>query len=94
MNMDWNVYIESLGPEPGAPVLDVEAVQQAGEERRAAAAAQDAAARDARDLGVLRSYEAAGLPLNRKKLPKSKPLNELAGYTIRRADVRRLWPER
>ena len=35
-NMDWDVYIDSLGPEPPQPDFDPDAVKAAGEERREA----------------------------------------------------------
>ena len=85
-NMDWDVYIDSLGPEPPAPEIDVAAVRRAAMERREAE-------HDAATIADLRAYKKAGLPLNRRGLPKSNPLRVLTGRYIARADVRRLWPQ-
>ena len=84
--MDWDVYIEGLGPEPPSPEIDVAAVRQAAMERRVAE-------HDSRILADLRAYKEAGLPLNRRGLPKSNPLRTLTGRYIARADVRQLWPQ-
>ena len=56
-NMDWDFYIDSLGPEPSAPEIDVVAVRRAAMERREAE-------QDAATIADLRAYKEAGLPLN------------------------------
>ena len=44
-------------------------------------------------MDVLRSYIAAGLPLNRNGLPPRKALNEHAGFRIEGWEKRECWPE-
>ena len=50
-------------------------------------------ARRSEVLEALRSYVAAGLPLNRNGLPPRKPLNEHAGFRIEGWEKRECWPE-
>ena len=63
-NMNWDVYIDSLGPEP---VFDPEPL-----ERVAAIKGTKGAARQA----AIQAYFNEGLPLNRKGKPRMKPLRE------------------
>ena len=50
-------------------------------------------ARRAEVLAALRSYVAAGLPLNRNGLPPKKALNDHAGFQIEGWEKRECWPE-
>ena len=94
--MDWNVYIESLGPEPPQPDWQVlEAVKVKAEAREAhsrdlaAARTQDTFERDTAILVALRSYDG---PRNKRGLPRTKPLREHAGIPdISNDEKRRLW---
>ena len=76
-NMNWDVYIDGLGPEPLMG------------DRAILVAVQDT--KDERILAALRSYTG---PLNRKGLPKRRPLEAHAGFYMERRDVKRLWPQR
>ena len=96
-NMDWDAYIEGLGPEPPLPDAAVVAAavgrQQAkasAEQAAKAAVVQQAANRDEEIRSVLRTYTG---PLNDRGLPRRRYLNAHAGFKISGADKRRIWPE-
>ena len=95
--MNWDAYIEGLGPEP--PLAD-EAVIAVVEERRRAKSANTERAEaeqveqsdesDKRIVAALRAYDG---PLNKRGLPPKRALNAHAGFPISGDDKRRLWPQ-
>ena len=79
-NMDWDVYIDSLGPEPPQPDFDTDAVNASVQRQE-----QVVTINPTRRLAIvaaLRSYMAAGLPLNKNYLPKRNLLNAHARFKI------------
>ena len=89
-NMDWDAYIEGLGPEPPAPNG---AVTADAETRRADRDASKATVRKAEVRKALASYRDGGLPLNRKGYPKRNPLNAHAGFSLTREERIQGWDE-
>ena len=90
-NMDWDVYIESLGPEPPQPDFDPDAVNASVQRQE-----QVVTINPARRLAIvaaLRSYMAAGLPLNKNYLPKRNLLNANARFKIAGWEKRECWTE-
>ena len=89
-NMDFDVYIESLGPEPSLPDAELVAATQERQQRatneRAAIAQDD----DERVLSALRTYTG---PLTKRGLPTRRELNAHAGFSISGDDKRRLWSQ-
>ena len=87
-NMDWDVYIDSLGPEPPQPDFDPVTVKAAGEERREAETNDGLAA-------AVQSY--AG-EFNKFDLPRFRQFREHiwkeAGVRIKRRQIAGLWGKR
>ena len=95
-NMDWDAYIEGLGPEP--PLAD-EAIIAVVEERRRAkvsdterAEAEQVEQSDESDKRIVAALRAYDGPLNKRGLPPKRALNAHAGFPISGDDKRRLWP--
>ena len=86
--MNWDTYIESLGPEPPQPDIDPDAVKAAGEERR------EAEKNDALTAAI-QSY--AG-EFNKFDLPRFRQFQEHiwkeAGVRIKRKQIAGLWGKR
>ena len=90
-NMDWDVYIDSLGPEPPQPDIDPDAVNASVQRQE-----QVVTINPTRRLAIvaaLRSYMAAGLPLNKNYLPKRNLLNAHARFKIAGWEKRECWAE-
>ena len=90
-NMDWDVYIESLGPEPPQPDFDPDAVNASVQRQE-----QVVTINPTRRLAIvaaLRSYMAADLPLNSNFLPKRNLLNAHARFKIAGWEKRECWTE-
>ena len=83
-NMDWDAYIEGLGPEPPLPGVDVVAVQQAAKQK------QEAMQRAKADTlyDKVNTYDG---PMTKKGYPRLKDLRIHIGTYISRADRTRLW---
>ena len=89
--MDWDVYIDSLGPEPPQPDFDPDAVNASVQRQE-----QVVTINPTRRLAIvaaLRSYMAAGLPLNKNYLPKRNLLNAHARFKIAGWEKRECWTE-
>ena len=88
LNMNWDTYIESLGPEPPQPDIDPDAIQEAGKARREAEKNDALAA-------AIQSY--AG-EFNKFDLPRFRQFQEHiwkeAGVRIKRRQIAGLWGKR
>ena len=85
--MDWDAYIEGLGPEPPLPGVDVAAVQQAAQQK------QEAAQRAKADALYDKISTYAGA-MTKKGYPRLKDLRIHIGTYISRAAGTRLWDKK
>ena len=90
-NMNWDTYIESLGPEPPQPDIDPVAVKASVQRQEQVVTINPARRRGI--VAALRSYMAAGLPLNKNYLPKRNLLNAHARFKIAGWEKRECWTE-
>ena len=90
-NMNWDTYIDSWGERPKA---DSEAVTAAAGRREAIEQAEQQADR-ARDVAIIAGMQSYDGPLNRRGLPRMRPLRQyLEDYDvgrITRAERNELW---
>ena len=89
--MDWDVYIDSLGPEPPQPDFDPDAVNASVQRQEQVVTINPA--RRLAIIAALRSYMAVGLPLNKNYLPKRNLLNAHARFKIAGWEKRECWTE-